>query len=139
MAPALYYVLSPVIALLGVFFVCALLVYCVVPCGRAAGIHFNNVSKEKNKKGKAMAKIKKSLIFHLAKHGLTWQDIEDGDFSEGVRWCEAVQLVRFVHTAITGLRNLGGTARDDFNPCSCGATTIHCRRGHAMTRDGNMG
>lgn len=86
MAPALYYVCSPVIALLGVFFVCALLVYCVVPCGRAAGIHFNNVSKEKNKKEKAMAKIKKSLIFHLAKHGLKWQDIEDGE-KEGVRWC----------------------------------------------------
>ena len=83
MAPALYYVCSPLIALLAVFFVCALVVYCVVPCGRAAGLHFNNVSKEKNKKEKAMAKIQKVLIFHLAKHGLTWQDIEDSK-KEGV-------------------------------------------------------
>ena len=96
MAPALYYVCSPVIALLGVFFVCALLVYCVVPCGRAAGIHFNNVSKEKNKKEKAMAEIKKSLIFtwrNTASHGKTLRTAKKRGFG-GV----AVQLVRFVHT-----------------------------------------
>lgn len=103
MAPALYYVLSPVIALLGVFFVCALLVYCVVPCGRAAGIHFNNVSKEKNKKEKAMAKIKKSLIFHLAKHGLTWQDIEDSEI------LEEQHATTLIHAAVEPQQFIVGT------------------------------
>lgn len=78
-APGIYHVSSPLIAMIGVFALCALVVYCVVPCGHRAGLHFNNVSheSEKEKKQIASAKLKKTMTFHLAKHGLQWRDVED--------------------------------------------------------------
>ena len=76
-APGIYYISSPLLAMIGVLLVCSVMVYVVVPVFAMAGIYFNNAAKAKQKKKKIIKALKKALEPLLPDAGLSWTDVQD--------------------------------------------------------------
>ena len=76
-APGIYYISSPLLAMIGVLLVCSVMVYVVVPVFATAGIYFNNAAKAKQKKKKIIKALKKALEPLLPDAGLSWTDVQD--------------------------------------------------------------
>ena len=60
-APAVYHVVSPLLAMLGVFLMCAFVVYLVVPTLRKCGLELNDVGQKRKKREKAIKALMKAL------------------------------------------------------------------------------
>ena len=91
-APGIYYISSPLLAMIGVLLVCAVMVYVVVPLFAMAGIYFNNAAKAKQKKEKIIKALKKALEPLLPDAGLSWTDVQDMKL-----WCAVLYRVTVVY------------------------------------------
>ena len=80
MAPGIYYISSPLLAMIGVLLVCSVMVYVVVPLAAMAGIYFNNAAKAKQKREKAIKVLRKAMEPLLSNVGLSWKDVQDWQF-----------------------------------------------------------
>ncbi|CAE6971537.1 unnamed protein product, partial [Symbiodinium sp. CCMP2592] len=76
-APGIYFLSLPALAVLNTFLLCALTVYAVLPCLRRHGWEFNEAGKKKQKREKALKLLKKALADPLQALGLTFEDLED--------------------------------------------------------------
>ncbi|CAL1160422.1 unnamed protein product [Cladocopium goreaui] len=81
-APGIYYISSPLLAMIGVLLVCSVMVYVVVPVFATAGIYFNNAAKAKQKKKKIIKALKKALEPLLPDAGLSWTDVQESEILE---------------------------------------------------------
>ena len=77
MAPAVYFVFSPLIAMMGVVLICAAVTYVAIPLLNKTGLEFNDVARKKKRREQAIQKLAPALVPSLEKFGLKWADIED--------------------------------------------------------------
>ena len=76
-APAIYFVTSPVIAIIGLFMFSAFMVYVVVPVAAIGGLYFNDAAKEQKQRNGLKKKCQEVLVENLPEWGVSWDDIED--------------------------------------------------------------
>ena len=76
-APGLYFISSPIIAIIALFMFSAFMVYVVVPVAALAGIYFNDSAREQKKRTGLKKKAKEVLEATLIQQGLTLDDLED--------------------------------------------------------------
>jgi ribonuclease HIII len=72
-----YFVFSPLIAMMGVVLICALVTYVAIPLLNKLGLEFNDFARRKRLRDEAIKKLVPALAASLEKHGLTWADIQD--------------------------------------------------------------
>lgn len=77
LAPAIYHISSPLLAMLGVFLICAGMVYIVLPILRKFGLEMNDSGRKTRKREAALKALRKALDKHLAERGLTWHDVQE--------------------------------------------------------------
>ena len=77
LAPAIYHVSSPLLAMLGVFLICAGMVYIVLPILRKFGLEMNDYGRKQRKREAVLKALRKALDKPLADFGLTWHDVQD--------------------------------------------------------------
>ena len=82
-APGIYYVLLPLIAVLTSLVLCVVLVYIFIPIANRCGLHFNLAAKQKHARRKAIKKLKKTIAKPLEDTGLTWSNLEAGTWTLG--------------------------------------------------------
>ena len=82
-APGIYYVLLPLIAVLTSLVLCVVLVYIFIPIANRWGLHFNLAAKQKHARRKAIKKLKKTIAKPLEDTGLTWSNLEAGTWTLG--------------------------------------------------------
>ena len=63
--------------MLGVFLICAGMVYIVLPILRKFGLEMNDSGRKTRKREAALKALRKALDKHLAERGLTWHDVQD--------------------------------------------------------------
>eukprot|EP00435_Cladocopium_sp_Y103_P034368 s881_g8.t2 len=86
-APAVYFVFSPLIAMMGVVLICALVTYVAIPLLNKLGLEFNDIARRKRKREEAIKKLAPALAPSLEKHGLKWADIEESKvLEEATTW-----------------------------------------------------
>lgn len=73
-APAIYYLANPVAAMLGVFLMCALAVYLLIPLAGKMGVFFNPAAQRRQAKSKAVVQFRAKLEPYLPPE-LTWEDL----------------------------------------------------------------
>ncbi|CAJ1379513.1 unnamed protein product [Effrenium voratum] len=73
-APGVYYLGSPLIAMMAIFGICALAAYALVPLAGMAGMYFNPVAQRGKKRMKEIKRLANVLDLHQV--GLEWSDLE---------------------------------------------------------------
>ena len=86
LAPAIYYISSPLLAMLMVILLCGFIAHVVIPLGHRYGLAFNNVAQAAQQKSKAVEKLKMAMEGHLLDYGLTWKDVEEKHVSVSYVW-----------------------------------------------------
>ena len=75
-APGLYFVTSPILAIIGLFLFAAFMVYLVVPVAALAGLYFKR-DKKKRDKLKIQAREAFDELPEERRHGLVWTDLQE--------------------------------------------------------------
>eukprot|EP00913_Durusdinium_trenchii_P023249 g21827.t1 len=98
LAPAIYYISSPLLAMLMVILLCGFIAHVVIPLGHRYGLAFNNVAQAAQQKSKAVEKLKMAMEGHLLDYGLTWKDDSQilEDHSEGTLHHAAMEPDEFI-------------------------------------------
>eukprot|EP00439_Symbiodinium_sp_Y106_P049713 s201_g6.t1 len=75
-APGLYFVLSPILAMLGIFLISSVVVYVFVPLARRRGVEFTEAAKKQKQREEVMEVLEESLESPLQAMGLTFADVK---------------------------------------------------------------
>ena len=63
--------------MLGVFLICAAVVYMLIPLLNKCGLELNDFGHKTRKRQTAVKALERAMEKHLEEVGLTWQDVED--------------------------------------------------------------
>ena len=113
-APGIYFVSSPIIAIIALFMFSAFMVYVVTPAAGWVGLFFNDAARDKKKRAGLKKKAVDVLVDVLPEKGLTWRDVEDRQTlvsQSAIKWHVFVSSLMFLakHQALsTPHNNKGG-------------------------------
>ena len=97
-APGIYFVTSPILAIIGLFLFAAFMVYLVVPIAAWAGLYFNDFQRDKKKRDKLKIQAREAFdaLAEEHRHGLVWTDLQEwlqcsqGTWDAFIHVCQSV-------------------------------------------------
>ncbi|CAE7817681.1 Scube1 [Symbiodinium microadriaticum] len=117
-APGIYFVTSPILAIIGLFLFAAFMVYLVVPIAALAGLYFNDFQRDKKKRDKLKIQAREAFdaLAEEHRHGLVWTDLQDSGILDEVELNIFEHGIDHMESFISGFHDWGSCSAEAKRP-----------------------